>query len=134
MSSSNENNQINQPSTRNCRKFKFFYPNYTHVITGLSTTTSKLGDYSLVYITGSNFLPNGTTFIQFGTFGYIPAIFYNSFSLSFVVPLNLSNYGIYNIKVVNLYNANFNLRGNHAYSSNLNISADYIPYNITNIT
>jgi hypothetical protein len=92
-------------------------------------TTSSSGAYSLVYVYGSNFLPYGTTFIQFGNYGYIPVTYYSSFNLSFVVPLGLLP-GNYNVKVVNLYNGNFSAPINQSYPGNLNYS-ESITYIIT---
>ena len=112
----------------NCRKG--FLPSFTPVLSGLSVTTSNLGAYSLVYVYGSNFLPNGTTFIQFGTFGYLPATYYSSFDLSFLVPTNAVA-GNYNVKVVNLYNGNFSKPVNQSYPGNLNYSDNSITYVIT---
>ena len=93
----NRNKSITYP------KNKGFLPSFTPILHDLSVTTSTLGAYSLVYVNGSNFLPGGTTFIQFGIFGYLPVIYYSSFNLSFVVPLN-AGAGNYPVKVVNLYN------------------------------
>jgi hypothetical protein len=113
-----------------CPRLKNGYPSFTPIINGLSITTSVFAAYSLVYVTGGNFLPNGTTFIQFGTFGYIPAIFYSSSSISFVVPLYLEPKK-YNIKVVNLYNNNFSLGCSQKQLSNLIFSSNYITYTVT---
>jgi len=74
---------VRPKTTRNCRKYKEAYPSFTPVINGLSVTSSSAGSYSLVYVNGSNFLPNGTTFIKFGDYGYLPATYYSSFNLSF---------------------------------------------------
>jgi len=121
---------IKAKSARNCRRLnKGFYPSFTPELTGLSVTTSAAGAYSLVYVNGSNFLPNDTTFIQFGTFGYLPVTYYSSFNLSFVVPLNAVK-GDYSVKVVNLYNGNFSPPVNQSYAGNLNFSQP-ITYTIT---
>jgi hypothetical protein len=121
---------INSESTRKCRRLnRGFYPSFTPNLLSLSVTTSASGAYSLVYINGSNFLPNGTTFIQFGSFGYLPVIYYSSFTLSFVVPSNAVP-GSYPVKVVNLYNGNFSPPVNQSYTGNLNFSQP-INYTIT---
>ena len=120
---------VTPQSTRNCRKFKTSSPSFTPILSSLSTTTSPSGGYSLVYINGSNFLPNGTTFIQFGGLGYLPVTYYSSFNLSFVVPLNAVA-GNYPVKVVNLYNGNFSPAVNESYPGNLNFS-NSINYTIT---
>jgi hypothetical protein len=123
------NNSVTPSSTKNCRKSKGFYPSFTPVLSGLSVTSSQSGIYSLVYVTGSNFLPNGTTFIKFGNYGYLPVTYYSSFNLSFVVPLNAfpSNYSI---EVVNLYNGNFSPSVNQSSIGNLNYSNSII-YTLT---
>jgi hypothetical protein len=124
---SSMNNSSMNNSSMNCRRG--FLPSFTPVLSGLSVTTSTSGVYSLVYVYGSNFLPNGTTFIQFGGFGYLPVTYYSSYNLSFVVPLNATA-GNYNVKVVNLYNGNFSPQINQSYPGNLNFSQS-ITYTIT---
>ena len=117
-------------STRKCRKYNnAFFPSFTPELLSLSVITSISGVYSLVYVYGSNFLPNGTTFIQFGKLGFIPVTYYSSFELSFVVPLNALA-GDYPVKVVNLYNGNFSPQINQSYAGNLNFSQP-INYTIT---
>lgn len=120
---------VTPQSTRNCRKFKAFYPSFTPILSGLSTTTSSSGGYSLVTVYGSNFLPNGTTFIKFGSYGFLPTTYYSSFTLSFVVPLDASP-GNYGVQVVNLYNGNFSPQVNQSYPGKLNYS-EIITYTIT---
>ena len=113
----------------NCLRNKGFLPSFTPNLSSLSVTTSSSGAYSVVYVNGSNFLPNGTTFIQFGGLGYLPVTYYSSFNLSFVVPLNaIANN--YLVKVVNLYNGNFSPQVNQSYPGNLNFS-NSITYIIT---
>jgi hypothetical protein len=124
------NRYIKGRSARKCRQLnKGFYPSFTPELLNLSVTTSAKGAYSLVYVNGSNFLPSGTTFIQFGNLGYLPVTYYDSFNLSFVVPLNAiaDNYPV---KVVNLYNGNFSPPVNQSYPGNLNFSQP-INYTIT---
>jgi len=116
-------------TTRKCRKYKGFYPSFTPILGSLSVISSAEKAYSLVYINGSNFLPNGTTFIKFGGWGYYPVTFYSSFNLSFVVPQSAPP-GNYNIQVVNLYNGNFSPTVNQSYPGNLNFS-NSITYTIT---
>ena len=117
-------------STRNCRRLnRGFYPSFTPELFSLSVNTSISGVYSLVYVNGSNFLPNGTTFIQFGKLGFIPVTYYSSFDISFVVPLNALA-DDYPVKVVNLYNGNFSPQINQSYAGNLNFSQP-INYTIT---
>lgn len=120
---------VRPKTTRNCRIYNGFYPSFTPVLNSLSVTSSDAGKYSFVYVNGSNFLPNQTTFIKFGNLGYLPVTYYSSFSLSFVVPLN-SYSGDYNVQVVNLYNGNFSPQVNQSYPGNLNFSNSII-YTIT---
>ena len=107
----------------NCRLYKGFYPNFAPTINSLSADTSNEGVYSHVYINGSNFLPPcyGKTYVNFGPYTNLPIIFYSSFNLSFVVPLN-AKAGNYNIVVVNIYNSNFSPAVNQSYPGNNNYS------------
>lgn len=117
-------------SARKCRRLlRGFYPSFRPLLSSLSVNTSAAGSYSLVYVDGGNFLPYGTTFIKFGSFGFLPVIYYSSFNLSFVVPLNVvpGNYLVY---VVNLYNGNFSRAVNQSYPGNL-IFSKPILYTIT---
>ena len=114
-------NNIYQKASRKCRKFKGFYPSFTPSLNNLSVTTSLVGNYTEVYINVSNFLPNGTTFIKFGNYGYLPATYYSSFNLSFVVPLDAVP-GNYSVSIVNLYNGNFSSPVNQTYPGVLNFS------------
>lgn len=124
------NTSITAKTTSNCRRrLKGFFPSFKPILSGLSQITSISGAYSLVYINGYNFLPFGTTFIKFGSFGYLPVIYYSSFNLSFVVPLNAIA-GNYQVYVVNLYNGNFSPQVNQSYPGNLNFSQP-ITYTIT---
>jgi len=115
-------NAVTPKTTRHCRKYKnSSYPSFTPILNQLSVTSSLAGEYSLVYIYGSNFLPNGTTFIKFGDYGYINVTYYSSFNISFVVPLNATS-GDYNVEVVNLYNGNFSPQINQSCPSTLQFS------------
>jgi len=115
-------------NNKNCRKYKGFYPSFNPILYNLSITTSIVGVYTVVYVTGSNFLPNGVTFIRFGSV-YIPVTYYSSFNLSFVVPLTIVP-GNYNVSVVNLYNGNFSSPVNQSYPGNLNFSNNIV-YTLT---
>lgn len=117
-------------SSRKCRKSQGFYPSFTPNLFNLSITTSSSGVYTMVYIDGSNFLPNGVTFIKFGNMGYLPVTYYSSSSLSFVVPLNAIP-GDYPVSVVNLYNGNFSPQVNQSTPGNLVFSQPII-YTIVN--
>jgi len=107
---------------------KGFYPSFTPSLTNLSVTSSLVRNYTVVYVNGSNFLPNGTTFIKFGNYGNLPVTYYSSFNLSFVVP-SIPNAGNYSVSVVNLYNGNFSPQINQTNGGVLNYS-NSITYNI----
>jgi hypothetical protein len=104
-----------------CRKYNGFYPSFAPVISNLSTTRSITGQYALVYILGSNFFPNGTTYVNFGPYKNIPVTFYSSNNISFVVPIQAQS-GTYNVVVVNIYNGNFSTPVQYTYPGNLNYS------------
>ena len=106
-----------------CRKYKGGYPPFAPTVGSLSVTSSGAGTYSLVYITGTNFLPPcyGNTYVNFGQFKQLPITFYSTSSISFVVPLGALA-GIYKVVVVNIYNSNFSPAVNQTYSGNPNFS------------
>jgi hypothetical protein len=109
-----------------CRKYKGFLPNLTPTINSLSSTISAPGVYALVYVNGENFTPYNIS-ITFGTIQNIPIVFYSSFLVSFLVPLDVSE-GIYNVQVV--INNNNNLTINSLlYSNTVNYTIQN--YNIT---
>jgi len=112
---------VTPKTTRNCRKYKSGYPSFTPILNDLSVITSPNGTYAQVYVNGINFLPNGTTFIKFGSYGYLPVTYFSSFCMSFIVPLNAVA-GIYNVQVVSIYNGNFSPEVNQSYPGNLNVS------------
>jgi hypothetical protein len=114
-------NNIYQKTSRKCRKFKGFYPSFKPLLNNLSVTSSTAGIYTELYVNGSNFLPNGTTFIKFGNYGYLPVTYYSSFNLSFVLPLDAVP-GNYSVSIVNLYNGNFSSPVNQTYPGVLNFS------------
>jgi hypothetical protein len=111
---------------RRIQKYTNFYPSFNPIIYNLSITNSKLKIYSQVYINGSNF--QGTAFVNFGPYKNLPIIFYSSFNISFVVPIN-APIGSYNVIVVNVYNGNFSPQINTSYPGNQNYS-NSITYNI----
>jgi hypothetical protein len=110
---------------KNCRKYAKTLPSFTPVINNLSVNTSIVGNYSLVYITGQNFLPNGFTYVNFNsdTVSYknIAVTYYDSFTISFVVP-SIATAGTYNITVVNIYNGQLAQKVKYSYIPNLNYS------------
>ena len=115
-----------------CRGRKSFYPSFAPVIYSLSSTASVAGYYTVVTIQGANFFPpcNGETYVDFGLFTKLPITFYNSSTISFIVPLNAVA-GVYNVRVVNIYNGNFSLPVNQSYPGIPNYS-NSIPYIISN--
>ena len=86
---------------------KGFLPNINPIINSLSTYTSKVGVYTVVYITGSNFFPFGTTSVKFGPYINIPVTYYSSFNISFVLPITSNNItsGNYIIQVTSINNS-----------------------------
>jgi len=112
-----------------CRLYKPFLPSFTPVINTISVTTSVSGQYSLVYINGSNFLPNAVTYVNFGDYSQLSITYYSSFNISFVVPKNAPA-GIYDIVVVNLYNGQLSPAVKYSYSGVLNYSKP-VSYTLT---
>ena len=86
-----------------CRTYKGFYPNITPVIYNLSQETSPQGDYALVYITGNNFLLDGMTRVNFGSYTNLPVTFFSSVTLSFIVPAD-APVGSYPVRVTTVDN------------------------------
>jgi len=117
---------------KNCRKYNGFYPNFNPVITSLSVMTSEAGVYSLVYINGTNFLPNGNTYVNFGKVQNIPVSYYSSTNISFVVPTTqIQKAGSYSVIVVNIYNGSYGFSMKHPGAGSLSYS-NPISYTITN--
>jgi hypothetical protein len=112
---------------RNCTKG--FYPSFSPVIDNMSATTSVAGKYSFVAINGSNFLPNGTTYVNFGGYTNIPVTYSSSFNIAFVVPTKPIA-GSYSVVVVNVYNDNFSPSVNQSYAGTLNYS-NAVVYTLT---
>lgn len=108
--------------TTRCRKYKKKIPTFKPIISSLSSTSSGYNENSVIQVNGFNFFPSayGTTYIQFGNYK-IPIVFYNSFSISFFIPLRVKP-GTYNLQVVNIYNNNLSSSINQSYSGNLNYS------------
>jgi hypothetical protein len=101
-----------------CRKYKGFLPNITPAIDSLSSSISAPGQYSLVYINGKNFTPYNIS-VTFGTIQNIPIVYYSSFTISFVVPLYVSE-GAYTVQVVANNNSNNALMTTLLYSNIVN--------------
>ena len=121
-------NMINNIKKK-CKLAKGFLPSFTPEIYSLSVDTSPANTYSFVGINGKNFLPNGTTTVNFGTYKNIPVTYSSSFIISFVVPLNAPA-GYYNVVVINTYNSNYSSNINNFYNQNTNSSNSMI-YTLT---
>jgi hypothetical protein len=119
----------NNYNITNCILSKGFLPSFKPVIYNLSVNTSVAGAYSFVAIYGYNFLPNGTTYVNFGNYKKIPITFFSSNNISFVVPANALA-GSYNVIVVNNYTSNYGSHINNFYNENLNFS-NSISYTLT---
>jgi len=113
------------PSQNNCIKYNPMYPSFTPVIGSISVNSSLTGQYSLVYIFGTNFFPNGTTYVNFGPYQNIPVTYYGSNNISFVVPIQ-AQAGTYDIVVINIYNGNFSTPVNFSYPGVLNYSKSFV--------
>jgi hypothetical protein len=113
--------KINTTISTRCRKYQGFYPSFTPEIGHLSTTTSVAGKYSFVAIHGQNFLPNGTTYVNFGSYTNIPVTYISSFNIAFVVPIKAIA-SSYNVVVVNVYSDTFSPPVNQSYAGTLNYS------------
>jgi hypothetical protein len=90
--------QIQYSRRSNCRKFFETFPNLTPEIYSFSTYYSNNGNYTIVYVTGKNFIINNT-YIKFGN-TRIPVSFVSSQNISFVVQ-NFEE-GDYSVNAVNL--------------------------------
>jgi len=89
-----------------CRKYKGFLPNANPIINSISNISSSVGIYTIVYIRGNNFTPYSTS-VNFGFYKNLPILFYSSFYIYFVVPIN-APIGNYNLQVTNNNNSNYN--------------------------
>ena len=114
---------------KKCKQAKGFLPSFTPAIYNLTVDTSPAGVYSFVGITGSNFLPNGITTVNFGAYKNISVSYFSSFNISFAVPLN-APIGNYNVVVINTYNSNYSPNINNFYNQNTNSSNSMI-YTLT---
>jgi hypothetical protein len=107
---------------KKCKLSQGFLPSFKPEIYSISKHTSVAGEYSVIFILGKNFLPNGTTYVNFGNdYQNIAVSYFSSFDISFVVPAN-AIIGSYDIVVVNNYNSNFSSNINNFYNNNLNYS------------
>ena len=103
-----------------CNKYKGYYPSFAPIINSLSVTSCLSGVYTVVYVSGSNFLPNNT-YIVFGGFTNTQVTFYTTSSISFVVPYKVGP-GTYNVVAINKYNGHFSPSINSSDSGNLSYS------------
>ena len=97
---------------KKCKLSKGFLPNINPIIYSLSTYTSKLNDYTVVYITGENFFPFGSSYVIFGQFKNISITYYSSLNISFSIPLSvfqtnnkLIKSGTYDVQVATTNNS-----------------------------
>lgn len=114
---------------KKCKLSQGFLPSFTPEIYSLSIDTSLAGAYSFVLIVGKNFLPNGTTYVNFGSYKNISVSYFGSNNIYFVVP-QLAIAGTYNVVVVNNYNSNFGSHITNFYNGNLNYS-NSVAYTLT---
>jgi hypothetical protein len=80
-------------------------PNIKPIIYNLSTYTSKINAYTVVYISGANFFPFGTTNVTFGPLRNIPVTYYSSYNISFTLPQTTRNplsAGTYSVQVTSV--------------------------------
>jgi hypothetical protein len=86
-------------------------------IYSLSNNISAPHIYSVVYISGQNFIPYNTS-VTFGPIKNIDVVFFSSSYISFVVPVNVSE-GTYPVQVVVNYYNNQSQTSNLLYSNTL---------------
>ena len=67
----------NNNSIQNCRITTKNFPNLSPIISNITPITSKTNNYTVVYINGVNFFPNGVTRINFGNYKNIRINFYD---------------------------------------------------------
>lgn len=95
--------QLDYRVVNRCRGYIPQLPNLIPTIGSLSTYTSSVGIYTVVYVTGNNFSiqgPLGFSTISFGNINNIPVTFLSPYNIAFVVPVTLSS-GTYTVKVTN---------------------------------
>ena len=120
----------NTAKKKKCRqKARSRLPPFKPFISDISVNTSVAGKYSLVYINGLNFLSQGITYVNFGPYTEIPIIYYSSFNISFVVPIDAAA-DTYNIVVVSVYCGQFSVPLINSYPGVLNYS-NSVPFTIT---
>jgi hypothetical protein len=90
---------LNKKNTT-CNKYKRVIPDLTPFISGLSSYSTKLNTYTLVYVYGGNFFSNGATTVNFGNIKNIAINFLSQSSFFFELPVS-SVAGNYNITVEN---------------------------------
>lgn len=88
---------------------KTIVPSANPVIHSLSVYQSVAGTYCNVLVTGRNFFYGNNTYIQFGNIR-VSAVFYSSFQVSFLVPLQYGA-GTYSVNAVNVANVNNRISG-----------------------
>lgn len=116
-------------SYKQCKRHKSVLPKFRPLISTISRNSSVAGQYTIVYISGTDFFGFGLTSVNFGSYTNIPIVYYSSFNISFVVPPSASK-GNYNIRVVNIYNGQLGASANYSYPGQLKLS-DPIQYTLT---
>ena len=92
---------------KKCKIKKGFLPNINPIIYSLSSYESTANVFKIVYITGENLFPFGTTTVNFGSYTNLSVTYYSSFNISFVIPINALS-GTYNVQVTSVYNGTSN--------------------------
>ena len=83
-----------------CNKYKRVVPDLTPFISGLSSYSTQVNNYAVVYVYGENFFSNGSTTVNFGNVKNIAINFLSQSSFFFQLPVS-SVAGNYNITVEN---------------------------------
>jgi len=83
-----------------CSRYKRVVPNLTPFISGLSSYSTQVNNYALIYVYGGNFFSNGATTVNFGNIKNLAINFLSQSSFFFQLPVS-SVAGNYNITVEN---------------------------------
>jgi len=86
-------------SFQTCQKYKKNLINYDPTITYVTPEDSIYNKYTEVYVYGSNFFPNGSSFVKLGNIE-VSVSYYSSNLVTFIVPNNIGP-GTYTLNVVN---------------------------------
>jgi hypothetical protein len=83
-----------------CSRYKRVVPDLTPFISGLSSYSTQVNNYALIYVYGGNFFSNGATTVNFGNIKNLAINFLSQSSFFFQLPVS-SVVGNYNITVEN---------------------------------